>query len=176
MQLCPWVQGDGQALAQGWSKMSAVPAAGRPYNKITLPMVRCCHPLSASPCTLQAAAYLAIKNEADAGGQGEQQQQLAVQGQQAPAGSGYLCPSCVHSAGDACPLDMLQLHAAVLADIKPRRPRSAADIHAAELTRKVRPAACGVASGGAAGVPRFSRLRRAFGGPNGSEGCACPAC
>lgn len=114
-------------------------------------------------CTLQAAAYLAIKNEADAGGQGEQQQQLAVQGQQAPAGSGYLCPSCVHSAGDACPLDMLQLHAAVLADIKPRRPRSAADIHAAELTRKVWPAACGVASGGAAGVPRLLRLKRAIG-------------
>lgn len=107
------------------------------------------HPfLSVSPMLLpllhtllshtQAATYLAIKNE-PVGAAGQQQQlQLVLHGQQQQqAAAGYLCPTCVQQAADACPLDLLQLHAALLADIKPRRPRSAADIHAAELTRKV---------------------------------------
>jgi hypothetical protein len=97
---------------------------------------------------MQAATYLAIKNEP--GGAAGQQQQLALHGQaQQQAAAGYLCPTCVQQAADACPLDLLQLHAALLADIKPRRPRSAADIHAAELTRKV---------GGGAGVCRRGRV------------------
>lgn len=80
-----------------------------------------------------------MKNEAD-GGQPQQQQdgqQLVAQQQQQQAGAGYLCPRCLQQAGDTSPLDLLQLHAALLADMKPRRPRSAADIHAAEVTQKV---------------------------------------
>lgn len=94
---------------------------------------------------MQAANFLAIKHEAgadaaDAAGtsntqQQHQQQQSSSSG--AGGSGGYLCPSCVHQAGDSCPLDLLQLHAALLSDMKPRRPRSAADIYAAEVTRKV---------------------------------------
>lgn len=89
-----------------------------------------------TPSHTQAATYLAIKNEPE-GAAGQQQLVLHGQQQQQQPAAGYLCPTCVQQAADACPLDLLQLHAALLADIKPRRPRSAADIHAAELTRKV---------------------------------------
>jgi hypothetical protein len=37
-------------------------------------------------------------------------------------------------------MDILQLHAALLAAMRPRRPRSAADIHAAEFAQQVRAA------------------------------------
>jgi hypothetical protein len=86
--------------------------------------------------TLQAAQFLAVKNEPE-GEEGQPEQQLVVHGQHSAEAAGYLCPTCVQQAGDTCPLDLLQLHAALLADLKPRRPRSAADIHAAEITRKV---------------------------------------
>lgn len=93
----------------------------------------CC--VSVSGC-MQAASFLAIKNEPE-GEDGQHEQQLVVHGHDKAEAAGYLCPSCVQHAGDACPLDLLQLHAALLADLKPRRPRSAADIFAAELTRRV---------------------------------------
>jgi hypothetical protein len=86
--------------------------------------------------TWQAAQFLAIKNEPE-GEEGRPEQQLVVHGQNNAEAAGYLCPACVQQAGELCPLDLLQLHAALLADLKPRRPRSAADIHAAEITRKV---------------------------------------
>jgi hypothetical protein len=107
---------------------------------------------------LQAAKFLAIKDEADPDPDADpeqQQQQLVPHGQGGPpfrAPAGYLCPRCVQQAGDGCPLDLLQLHAAVLADMKPARPRSAADIYAAEVTRKVCAGVCGGAGGGALAV------------------------
>ena len=65
-----------------------------------------------------------------AGGQLQQQQQ---QGPAAP----YNCPACCQKEADESRMDLLQLHAVVLADIKPNKPRPAAEIFAAEVTRKV---------------------------------------
>lgn len=51
----------------------------------------------------------------------------------------YNCPACCQKEADESRMDLLHLHAVVLADMKPSKPRPAAEIFAAEVTRKVKP-------------------------------------
>lgn len=71
----------------------------------------------------------------------DQQQQLvpahASQQQAQKQSAHYNCPACCQKEADESRMDLLHLHAVVLADIKPSKPRPAAEIFAAEVTRKV---------------------------------------
>ncbi|KAF6264248.1 hypothetical protein COO60DRAFT_1698474 [Scenedesmus sp. NREL 46B-D3] len=61
------------------------------------------------------------------GGQ-QQQQQLQV----AP----YSCPACCRKLAEESRMDLLHLHAVLLADMRPAKPRAAAEIFAAEFARQ----------------------------------------
>jgi hypothetical protein len=63
------------------------------------------------------------------GDQQQQQQQLQV----AP----YSCPACCRKLAEESRMDLLHLHAVLLADTRPAKPRTAAEIFAAEFARKV---------------------------------------
>jgi hemolysin activation/secretion protein len=60
---------------------------------------------------------------------GEQQQQLQV--------PPYSCPGCCRKLAEESRMDLLHLHAVLLAGMRPAKPRAAAEIFAAEFARKV---------------------------------------
>jgi hypothetical protein len=61
------------------------------------------------------------------GDQQQQQQQVAA----------YSCPACCRKLAEESRMDLLHLHAVLLADTRPAKPRAAAEIFAAEFARKV---------------------------------------
>jgi hypothetical protein len=49
----------------------------------------------------------------------------------------YSCPACCRKLAEESRMDLLHLHAVLLADTRPAKPRAAAEIFAAEFARKV---------------------------------------
>lgn len=49
----------------------------------------------------------------------------------------YSCPGCCRKLAEESRMDLLHLHAVLLADMRPAKPRAAAEIFAAEFARKV---------------------------------------
>ena len=100
-----------------------------------------CDAKAARAVAAAAAAEAASKvkpEPADEQQQDEQQQDEQQQDEQQQQLPPYSCPGCCRKLAEESRMDLLHLHAVLLADMRPAKPRAAAEIFAAEFARKVR--------------------------------------